>query len=231
MIKNHKKEFKKAFVVSVPVMMGYLVLGFAFGLLLVSSGYEWYFAPLMSIFIYAGALQFIAIGFFNAKMGYIDIAIASWFINLRQSFYGLSLLDKFKHAGKFKHYLIFSLTDETYALLTSIKKDKSISIKYFYFFLAALNQSYWIIGCTVGALVGLSVNFNTAGIEFSLTALFIVLCIEQYKNIKNKYPFLIGSFAAIICLCFVPSDKMLVSSIGISLFLLMFLKKRVLNEQ
>lgn len=225
-----KKEFSKAFLVSVPVMMGYLVLGFAFGLLLVSFSYSWYLAPLMSIFIYAGALQFIAIGFFNAKMGYIDIALASWFINLRQSFYGLSLLKKFKHTDKFKHYLIFSLTDETYALLTSIKEDKNISLKHFYFYLAALNQSYWVLGSTIGALVGLSVKFDTAGLEFSLTALFVVLCIEQYKSIQNKYPFLIGAFASLLALSFVPSDKMLISSIVISLLLLMFLKKRVVNE-
>ena len=98
---KYKKEFKKAFQVSIPVMMGYAVLGFAFGLLLVSFDYPWYLAPIMSIFIYAGALQFVAINFFNVKAGMIDIAIASWFVNIRQSFYGLSLLKRFKDTGKF----------------------------------------------------------------------------------------------------------------------------------
>ncbi len=105
--------------------MGYIVLGFAFGLLLTSFDYPWYLAPIMSIFIYAGALQFVAINFFNAKAGLIDIAIASWFINIRQSFYGLSLLKRFKNSGKLKPFLIFSLTDETYALLTTIKDDET----------------------------------------------------------------------------------------------------------
>ena len=103
-------------------MMGYGVLGFAFGLLLVSFDYAWYLAPIMSLFIYAGALQFVAINFFNLKAGLIDIAIASWFVNLRQSFYGLSLIKRFKKTGNLKAYLIFGLTDETYALLTNYKR-------------------------------------------------------------------------------------------------------------
>lgn len=124
MIKS--KEFKTALKVSIPVMMGYCVLGFAFGLLITSLDYPWYFALLMSVFIYAGALQFLAIGFFSSKLGLLDIFITSIFVNIRQSFYGLSMLKKFKKSGKLKPYLIFGLTDETYALLTSIKDDEQL---------------------------------------------------------------------------------------------------------
>ena len=225
----YNKEFKSALTISIPVMMGYLVLGFAFGLLLSSFNYDWYIAPLMSIFIYAGALQFVAIGFFNAKMGLIDIAIATVFINIRQSFYGLSLLKKFKHTGKFKKYLIFGLTDETYGLLTTVEEDKNLSKKHFYFFLTALNQSYWIIGSTIGAILGSNIEFNTNGLEFSLTALFIVLCIEQYKKLKNIFPFIIGAISSIVTLIIVPSDKMLIASIIISLVLLLTFEKRIEN--
>lgn len=210
--------------------MGYLVLGFAFGLLLVSFKYDWYLAPLMSLFIYAGALQFVAIGFFNAKVGFIDIAIASLFVNIRQSFYGLSFLKRFRQTTPFKKYLIFGLTDETYALLTTIKDDKKLSKKHYYFFLTALNQSYWIIGSTLGALIGSELTFNTKGLEFSLTALFVVLCIEQYKNLQNVYPFIIGFFASVLALILVPTDKMLIASIFISLILLFFFKQRVEND-
>jgi len=227
---KYNKEFQHAFKTSIPVMMGYGVLGFAFGLLLVSFEYDWYLAPLMSLFIYAGALQFVAIGFFNAKVGLIDIAIASWFINIRQSFYGLSLLKRFKQTKPFKNYLIFGLTDETYALLTTIKDDKTLSKKHYYFFLTALNQSYWFIGSTAGALIGSQLSFNTQGLEFSLTALFVVLCIEQYKNLQNIFPFLIGIFASILSIIMVPSDKMLVSSISIALVLLFMFKQKVRNE-
>lgn len=227
---KYEREIKKAFKVSIPVMMGYTVLGFAFGLLLVSFDYPWYLAPLMSLFIYAGALQFVAINFFNAKAGMIDIAIATWFINIRQSFYGLSLLKRFKKTGKLKPYLIFGLTDETYALLTTIKDDESLKKKYYYFFLTAFNQSYWFIGSTLGAIVGSNIKFDTAGLEFSLTALFVVLCIEQYKNLKNITPFIIGGFASLIALVFIPSDKMLIASIIIALVLMFSFKKRVENE-
>ena len=211
-------------------MMGYAVLGFAFGLLLVSFDYPWYLAPIMSLFIYAGALQFVAINFFNLKAGVIDIAIASWFVNIRQSFYGLSLLKRFKDTGNLKAYLIFGLTDETYALLTTIKDDESLNKRWYYFFLTAFNQSYWFVGSTLGAIVGSNIKFNTAGLEFSLTALFVVLCIEQYKNLRNIVPFIIGASASISALCFVPSDKMLIVSIIIALFLMFIFKKRVENE-
>lgn len=227
---KYKKEIKKAFEVSIPVMMGYGVLGFAFGLLLVSFEYSWYLAPLMSLFIYAGALQFVAINFFNVKAGMIDIAIASWFVNIRQSFYGLSLLKKFKKTGKLKPYLIFGLTDETYALLTTVKDDEQLKKRWYYFFLTAFNQSYWFIGSTLGAIVGSNIKFNTAGLEFSLTALFVVLCIEQYKNLQNYVPFLIGAVASVTSLIFVPSDKMLIVSILIALVLMFTFRKRVENE-
>jgi 4-azaleucine resistance transporter AzlC len=224
---KYEREIKAAFKVSIPVMMGYGVLGFAFGLLLVSFNYSWYLAPIMSLFIYAGALQFVAINFFNVKAGLVDIAIASWFVNLRQSFYGLSLLKRFKKAGKLKPYLIFGLTDETYALLTTLKDDENLKKHWYYFFLAAFNQSYWFIGSTLGAIVGSNIKFNTAGLEFSLTALFVVLCIEQYKSLKNPIPFFIGAFVSIISLIFIPSDKMLVVSIFLSLVLLFTFRRKL----
>ncbi|QKF83101.1 AzlC family ABC transporter permease [Halarcobacter ebronensis] len=227
---KYSRELKTAFKISIPVMMGYTVLGFAFGLLLVSFGYDWYFAPLMSLFIYAGALQFVAINFFNVKAGLIDIAIASWFVNLRQSFYGLSLLKRFKKTGKLKPYLIFALTDETYALLTTIKDDVQLKKRWYYFFLCALNQSYWFVGSTFGAILGANIKFDTAGLEFSLTALFVVLCIEQYKNLKNRGPFIIGAVTSIFAFLLVPTDKMLITAIVLSLILLFIFKRKVENE-
>lgn len=228
---KYSREIKKAFKVSIPVMMGYGVLGFAFGLLLVSFEYVWYLAPIMSLFVYAGALQFVAINFFNAKAGLVDIAIATWFINIRQSFYGLSLLKRFKKTGKLKPYLIFGLTDETYALLTTIQDDEQLKKRWYYFFLTAFNQSYWFLGSTIGALVGSAVKFDTAGLEFSLTALFVVLCLEQYKTLQNRIPFLLGASASLIALCCVPSDKMLITSIVLALILLFTFRKKIENYE
>lgn len=227
---KYKNELLIAFKVSIPIMMGYIVLGFAFGLLLVSFDYSWYLAPIMSFFIYTGALQFVAINFFNIKAGYVDIAIASWFINIRQAFYGLSLIKRFNKTGKLKLYLIFALTDETYALLTSIKDDENLNKKWYYFFLLFFSQFYWLLGSTLGASFGSNIKFNTQGLEFSLTALFVVLCIEQYKSLKNIFPFFIGFLSSIFALIFIPSDKMLLVSIIFALILLFIFEKKIENE-
>ncbi len=229
MIKS--REFKTALKVSIPVMMGYCVLGFAFGLLITSLNYPWYLALLMSVFIYAGALQFLAIGFFTSKLGLIDIFITSIFVNIRQSFYGLSMLKKFKKSGKLKPYLIFGLTDETYALLTSIKDNEQLNKKYYYFYLSALNQFYWVFGTLLGAVFGSNISFNTKGLDFSLTALFVILAIEQYKANKNFTPFIIGAITSILAIMLVPIDDMLIFAIVCSLLGMFIFKKRLDNDK
>jgi 4-azaleucine resistance transporter AzlC len=221
-----KTELLLAFKNSIGVMMGYLSLGFAFALLTISYNYPWYIAIIMSIFIYAGALQFAAIGFFNAKLGLLDIAIASFFINIRQSFYGLSLLKKFAYTKAFKKYLTFALTDETYALLTSIEIPKNIDNKLYYFYLSIFNQLYWITGTAIGVVVGSSVEFNSKGVEFSLSALFIVLAIEQYKSQRSIKPFIIGVVASVLSMSLL-SNNMLLGAIVISLILLFLLNKQL----
>jgi len=223
----HRRELFTALKVSIPVMTGYVVIGFAFGLLFVSYGYDWYLAILMSIFVYAGALQFLAIGMITAKTGYFDLAIASLVVNLRQSFYGLSVLRKFHQSGLFKPYLIFALTDETYALLTSIPSRQGLSAKHYYFFLSILNQVYWVAGTMIGTLAGGILEINTEGLEFSLTALFIVLAIEQYKSINNYLPFAIGAVSTITAYSVLPVDRMLISAIGFSLLFMFILKRQI----
>jgi len=225
----HKKEFQSALKASIPVMMGYGVLGFAFGLLMTSIDYPWYIALLMSLFIYAGALQFLAVGFFSSKLGLFDIFITSLFVNIRQSFYGLSLLKKFKKSGKLKPYLIFGLTDETYALLSTIQEDAQLKRRYYYLYLTALNQSYWVIGTIFGGVFGSIVTFDTSGLEFSLTALFVVLAIEQYKANKNFTPFMIGAVTSILAILLVPINSMLIVAIICSLIGMFLLRKRFEN--
>jgi len=223
---KYRQEIKTAFKHSIPVMMGYLVLGFAFGLLMSSYHYAWYWTVLMSVCIYAGALQFAAVGFFSAKLGLLDIAIASFFINIRQSFYGLSLLKKYAHTKWLKPYLIHTLTDETYAVLTSMKIDPKLSEKHYALFLSAFNQSYWVIGSILGALFGAAVDFDTRGVTFSLTALFVVLTIEQYKSRKTITPFAIGAVASVSALMLIGSN-MLLGAILFSLALLFGLRSQI----
>lgn len=223
---KYHEEIKTAFRNSIPVMMGYLVLEFAFGLLMASNHHAWYWTAIMSLFIYAGALQFAAVGFFSAKLGLIDIAIASFFINVRQSFYGLSLLRRFADTGWLKPYLIHALTDETYALLTGIKTDEALSQKHYALFLSAFNQGYWVIGSISGALFGAAVQFDTRGVAFSLTALFTVLAIEQYKTARRITPFVIGAVASVIALMLLGSN-MLLGAILLSLVILFGLRSQI----
>lgn len=198
-------------------MMGYVIIGFAFGLLFVSEGYPWYLAVLMSMLVYAGALQYLSISLLSAKAGYIDTAIASLLINIRQAFYGLSVLRKFRHSGMFKPYLIFALTDETYALLTTVRENKDLSAPHYYFYLCLLNQSYWVTGTLAGALTAGLISFDTAGLDYSLTALFIVLALEQFKQLKKVFPFVLGIIVSVFALLLLPGDKMLIGAILLSL--------------
>jgi 4-azaleucine resistance transporter AzlC len=221
-------EIKTAFSHSTPVMMGYLVLGFAFGLLMASYHYAWYWTALMSLFIYAGALQFAAVGFFSAKLGLLDIAIASFFINIRQSFYGLSMLKRFAKTGWLKPYLVHTLTDETYAVLTTMELNPTLSSKHYTLFLSAFNQSYWVTGSIAGALFGSAVDFDTRGVAFSLTALFIVLTIEQYKAKREVTPFAIGAVASMISLMLLGSN-MLLGAILLSLVMLFGLRSQIVR--
>ncbi len=222
-----RPEFPAALRASVPVLMGYLVLGFAFGLLLSTQGLGWGWALGMSVVIYAGALQFAAVGFFAAKVGLVQVAIATLFINIRQAFYGLSLLKKFADTGWRKPYLIHALTDETYALLTTITPDAGVDEKWFAFFLSLLNHSYWVTGSVLGALAGSAFHLDTRGVAFSLTALFVVLAMEQYKARRQILPYIIGAVASTIALMSVNSTNMLITSIMLSLVMMFALRSRI----
>ncbi len=219
-------ELKIAFKNSIPVMMGYFVLGFALGLLMANIGVAWYWVGLMSLLVYAGALQFAAVGFLSAHMGWVEIAIASFFINIRHAFYGLSLLKRYAKTGLAKLYLIHSLTDETYGVLTGMKIVDELDTKRYSLYLSALHQSYWIAGTVAGALFGSNVHFDTRGLPFSLTALFVVLTIEQYKARRQILPFVIGAVASAIA-WMVLGTNMLLGAIVIALVMLFVLRSRI----
>ncbi|WP_457605384.1 AzlC family ABC transporter permease [Nitratifractor sp.] len=221
------RELAVAFKASIPVMMGYSVLGFSFGLLAVSQGLTWQWPVLMSLLIYAGALQFLAVGMLRAKAGLFDLFVAAIFVNIRQAFYGLSLLRPFRKTGSLKPYLIFALTDETYALMTTRKIDPRLKRRWVLFYLAALNQSYWVGGTVAGVLFGSTVHFDTRGIDFALTALFVVLAMEQYKAKRKLLPFLLGAGASLIAMVSVPADRMLITAIVLALLGMFALRKRI----
>jgi 4-azaleucine resistance transporter AzlC len=221
---------RKAFVASIPVLTGYCSVGFAFGLLVVSYGYPWFLALVMPVIIYAGAAQFLALSFFLNNTGYIDVIITIFLLNARHMVYGISMLGKYKNTSSVKPYLIFSLTDETYAILTSVEIPETINKKYFYFYVSLLDQLYWIAGCLCGALFGKLVAFSTKGLDFALTALFVVILIEQYKSSGSKIPFAIAITCSVIAYI-LSKQYMLLLSIFTSIAVLFFTRRLIKDNE
>ena len=208
---------------TLPVMFGYIPLGIAFGILFQELGYAWYLATLMAVFVFAGAAQFMIVGLLGAGVGLFEIVISIFLVNSRHMFYGLSLLKDYGAWGVRKFYLIFGLTDETYSLLTTMAVPNGVKQQQYYFLVTLLNHSYWVLGCTLGALIGANFEFNSQGLEFTLTALFVVLVMEQWKKIKEITPFAIAVVAIIIALL-VSQEHMLLLSIFLSVVLLLVQK-------
>ncbi len=221
--------FFSIFKMTIPVLMGYIPLGMAFGLLLSQLLIPWYYAFYMSVFIFAGSGQFLALGMFATQASILEIAIAIFLLNLRHTFYGLSMISTFKKFSWKKHYLIFGLTDETFALLKTRDVGEKEREK-IYLIITALNQSYWVIGSVIGALLGNILPFDSKGLEFSLTALFVVLSIDLYKKSKLHKPFMIAVAIGFIGMLTFPSDKMLILSLGLAIFVLILFKKALEND-
>lgn len=221
---------KKAFPLTIPVLLGYLAIGIAFGLLVEHAGYPWYLAFLMSAFIYAGAGQYIGIGMLAAGAGVLEIAAVTLLVNSRHMVYGLSLIRQFKEAKPYTPYLIFSLTDETYALLTSMRVPEAVDRPLFYFYIALLNQSYWVAGGVLGFFLGRMLPFSTEGLGFALTALFVVLLMEQWKVCKEKLPFFIALVCGITALVLLGPGNMLIGAIFASTAIVLFGKGRYIAD-
>jgi len=214
---------RSAFNVTLPILFGFLPLGIAFGLLFQELGYPWYFSTLMGIFVYAGAAQFMAIGLIGAGVGLLEIAISTFFLNSRHLFYGLAFLKIFGRWNFRKFYLIFGLTDETYALMTTIKVPENFKRERYYLFITLFSQIYWVLGCTIGAIIGDALSFDTEGMEFAATALFVVLLIEQWIKVRKLLPFFIAFCSSCIALVLF-SQHMLLVAIILSIAAIMILR-------
>ena len=171
-----KKIIKQSLVSTLPVLTGYLVLGFGFGIIMKSSGFGILLTLAMSIFIYAGSMQYAAIGLLSGGASLITVALTTLAVNARHIFYGISMIDRYKNTGLKKPYLILALTDETYSLVCQDNKDIIPSMRNKYFTLVSvLNHFYWVLGTALGAVTGTLIKFNSEGIDFALTALFITI--------------------------------------------------------
>ena len=223
---------KHAFKQSVPIMAGYIVLGMGFGVLLESKGYGVLWAIAMSMFIYAGSMQYVAINLITGGASLIATALMTLMVNARHLFYGISMLDKYKNTGKYKPYLIFALTDETYSLVCSGKIPEGVDRNKYYFLVSLFDQVYWLIGSVIGSVVGSVLNFNTAGIDFSMTALFLVVFVEQWKSTKDHASAIAGVAASVVCLLIFGAGNFVIPAmISITVILLLMRKFRKGSEE
>lgn len=212
---------------TMPVLAGYLFLGMAFGLLLSSKGYGWDIALIMSVFIYAGSGQFVAVGLMTIPLDLAGAAILTLMVNARHLFYGLSMLERFRDTGKWKPYLVFSMTDETYSLLCSVKVPEGMNKGSFYGAIAVLDHLYWIVGSVCGAAFGTLLALNVEGIDFVMTALFIVIFVEQWESSKEHTAALIGALITLFFLLLVGSQWFLLPSMAGILCMLTLLRGRL----
>jgi len=220
-----KKFLHTLWITTFPVFVGYISVGFAFGLLFQQSGLPFIWALLMSLMVYAGSMQFVAISLLATNASMIDIALMTLFVNFRHLFYGLSLLEPFSQLKGKKPYAIFALTDETYSILVSTVAHHKHDQSRFIFAVSLVNQSYWILGTLLGGLFGRLFPLELKGIDFIMTALFTVLLVEQWLNHRAHTPIYIGFGASTAVLLLLgPGNMVIPSSLLIIALLLLFRK-------
>ncbi len=216
----------KAFYRSIPVMAGYIVLGIGFGILLRNAGYGVLWAFAMSALIFAGSMQYVGIGLLTGGASVITTVITTIMVNARHLFYSISMVDKYKDAGRYKPYMIFALTDETYSLLCDDEGPSEETLNQYRFFVSLFNQSYWVAGSVIGSLLGSVLPFSTEGIEFSMTALFIASFTEQWIGSKDHVPALIGLVSTVLCLLVFGPDRFLIPSMLVITLVLSAIRRR-----
>lgn len=220
-----RKALAAAFPVTIPVLMGYLAIGMAFGIMLEAVGYNFIWAFFMSLTIYAGSGQYLGVSLLASCATLGTVALMTLIINFRHLVYGLSMLEKFRGMGWRKLYMIFSLTDETYALLSSVQAPVGVNPRNFYFAIALLDQSYWIAGSVIGAVAGAVLPIDTTGIDFAMTALFVVIAVEQWETYSSHIPALLGIAATVVSLFLVGPDNLLLPALGMIVAALLLLRK------
>lgn len=220
---NKKETFRFALKKSLPVLFGYLFLGSAFGIMLYEAGYNWIWAIFISFVVYAGSGQFLLVSLLASGASFPTTAIMTLFINSRHMFYGLSYIDKFRQGGWRYPFMIFSLTDETYSVNTSFEKtpENVDEIKARYL-IGLFDHIYWILGSVIGSLAGQSIPIDFTGIDFSMTALFVVIFIDLMREQKGKRRIagVIGIFCAIVCLLIFGAENFLLPTLIITVAIL-----------
>lgn len=216
---------KTAFVKSIPIFCSYVFVSMAYGMMMASAGFPWYDSLLVSLTVYTGAFQFVLITFLSSGASLITIALTALLMNSRQSFYSLTFLKEFKQMGHRKLYMIHTMTDETYAVNCTLdlpKKEKEDTM----FLVALFSRCYWMIGSVIGGILGQIIPFDLTGIDFCMTALFLIIFIDQWEKAEKHTPALTGLGIGVICLLIFGENRFMLPALLIVSALLLLLQRK-----
>ncbi len=222
-----KNSFKYSLERSVPILIGFFPVGTVYGLMMSAAGYNFLWSAAASLFVYAGSLQMLMISFFQSDMSILTIAVTALLLNSRHIFYGLSFIEKFRSYGGWKWFLIYGMPDESYSLLCSYVPREGVEEKWVHIFSTGLIWLYWIAFSVLGGLVGQLITFDTTGIDFALTALFIVILLDQIKSTGMKLPALIGGVSSVLCIIILGRDNFLLPSLAVTVLVLLILRNKL----
>ena len=226
-----KNSFRYAFRRSIPVMVGFFPVGIAYGVLMANLGYNFLWSALSSLVVYAGSLQMLMVSFLMNNVPILTIAVTALLLNSRHIFYGISFVDKFQKYGFWKAFLIYGMSDESYSLLCAYTEQEGVDEKWVHIFSAGLIWFYWVLFSALGGLIGALITFNITGIDFALTALFVVILIEQIKGAASKLPMVIGGLSSVLWILMVGPDRFLLPSLLSTVAVLLCFKRRIPIEK
>lgn len=222
-----RKALAAAFPHTIPILTGFLFLGLAYGIYMNVSGFSFWYPFLMSMTIFGGSLEFVAVSMLLGTFAPIQTLILTLMIQARHLFYGIAMLDKFKGMGWKRFYLIFGMCDESFSINYTAKVPEGVDKGWFMFFVTLLNQLYWVTGATLGGVLGSYLNFNTEGLDFVMTAMFVVIFLEQWLKEKKHYTAYIGLAAAVLCLILFGTDSFMIPTMVSILVLLTAFRKPI----
>ena len=229
MLRKLPAACKAAFPITIPVLTGYLFMGIAYGMLMSSNGYNWLWILLVSSVVYAGALQFVGIILLTSVFEPLNVFLIALAINARHLFYGLSMLEKYSNTGKLKPYLIFGMTDETFSILHSLQPPPHVEKQTFMLAVTLMNQSYWVVGSIVGGIIGSLLTFDMQGLDFVMTAFFVVVFINQWKSQKNHSSAVIGLGSAIVSLIVLGAEVFIIPAMLLIVVCLTLFQKQIVK--
>ena len=225
-----KNSFRYSLKRSIPIMIGYFPVGVAYGILMENAGYNFIWSLFSSLFVYAGSLQMLMVTFLVNNIPLVTVMITAMLLNSRHLFYGISFIEKFKAYGLWKYFLIFTLSDESYSLLCSYKENEEVEEKWVHIFSAILIWIYWILFSALGGLVGKLITFDTTGIDFALTALFVVILIEQIKGCESKIPGIVAVISSILWIALIGANNFLLPSLVTTVSVMILMMNKIQKD-